>query len=159
MVTCPCASPPLALTRLEGKPFLVSLCLGGDPAPRPPESQSPQRQEIHGAAPGAGQARTSSLEPALIPHSREKGPRLFLVARTSSLGPRLSRWGTEEPQTLENRSALPCSYERSHYIYENKASSLQNELSPSHPAGRSRPPAAPITLRITKRKSRAKMSR
>ena len=50
---------------------MVSLCLGGDPEPCPPGSQLPQRQEIHGAAPGADQARTCSF-----------GPRLFLHGRT-----------------------------------------------------------------------------
>jgi hypothetical protein len=50
----------------------------------------------------------------------------------------------EEPT---NRSRHACFYERSHYIYENKALPLQNELSQWHPAGQSRPPVARFALR------------
>ena len=44
--------------------------------------------------------RACSLEPAVIPHSREKGPLVFLVARTCSLEPALIQHSREKGPRL-----------------------------------------------------------
>jgi hypothetical protein len=72
------------------------MSLRESPLPLAPlEANHPNARKSFGPRPQRGKrvARACSFEPALIPHSREKGPRLFRVV-------------TEEPQTLKNRSAL-----------------------------------------------------